>query len=223
MDRQQFLLRLRQAPRLPHKDRAILERCAGKAVLDVGCAGQDVQPGDPGWLHGRIRPVAKALDGVDADAASIVRLQEHGFEVHLPHEVAGLGRTWDVVVMADVIEHVDDPVSFLAVYAAYLSSPESVILVTTPNPFAARQFLHVLASGSVSVNPEHTMWLDPLTLFEVAARAGLEIRETFWLGYYYEVGALPFGERLLHRAAAVLARLRRYYSPNFMCVLGKPS
>lgn len=222
MDRRAFSEQVRRAPRLAHKDRAILERCAGKTVLDVGCAGQDVRPDDPGWLHGRIASVAASLRGVDVDKASVDLLRDRGWAVHLPDELAGSGERYDVVVMADVLEHVDDPVAFLRTYASFLRVPDGVVVVTTPNPFAARQFLRVLAGDRIAVNPEHTFWLDPMTLFEVAARAGLEVREIAWLadpGRTRGAGATA----VLERTAAVLGRWRRYFSPNFLCVVGTRS
>jgi 2-polyprenyl-3-methyl-5-hydroxy-6-metoxy-1,4-benzoquinol methylase len=218
MDKSAFFDRVRRERRLVDKDRFVLEHCRGKDVLDVGCVGQDVDYSDPNWLHARIEGVARSLAGVDVNEAGLAALRARGLCGFTPDELSRSGQRYDTIVMADVIEHVDNPVAFLRQYRGFLREGGDIV-VTTPNPFAAAQALRVLRFNTVSVNHEHTMWIDPKTFAEVARRSGVEIADFVWLRDY---GALPvtrFDQRLISELSAWMMAARRYYAPNYLVVL----
>lgn len=203
---------------LAQKDAEILDRCRGRTVLDVGCVGQDRGPESPRWLHRRVAGVAAGIDGVDVDREGIERLRAAGFRVHHAEDLAELDPQVEVVLMGDVIEHVDSPVELLATYARYLA-PGGRMLVTTPNPHRFRDALHILLRDDYPLNPEHTCWLCPRTALETARRAGLAVVDFRWLDESYRPADLPFAERWLQRVARLAAWLRTNWSPAFLLVL----
>jgi 2-polyprenyl-3-methyl-5-hydroxy-6-metoxy-1,4-benzoquinol methylase len=163
---------------------ALLENiCNGKNVLDVGCVGQDVQITNRNWLHQKILTVSNYAKGVDIDRINVLKMKKKGYDIVCPEELCREDK-FDVIVMADVIEHVDNPVLFLEEYSTYLNK-KGVIIVTTPNSNRALNFLSILFYNDYSINDEHTMWLCPKTLFEIISRVQiLEVRDFYWLDNY---------------------------------------
>lgn len=206
-------------PRLRARDEVLLERCQGRVVLDVGCVGQDAAPGAPRWLHGRLRAIAALTHGVDTAAEGVARLQAAGFHVFAPEALPPRPEGYERIVMADVIEHVNDPVALLR-WAAERLAVSGRILVTTPNPFAFRQLALIVRRGVISVNDEHTCWFDPRTLGEVTRRAGLVLEELEWLDDGAFAGTdCSRTERVVRTVGLAAARFRPYLAGSFLAVL----
>ena len=125
---------------------------------------------------------------------------------------------FDVIVISDVVEHVDDPVQLLNYYFHFLKKKGKMI-VTTPNPFSLRQTFNILLCNDISVNEEHTMWLDPRTFLEVLNRTCLSLESFYWLYEYYEINDLSVVKKILHHIYFLGYKIRKYYSPNLMFIL----
>lgn len=146
----------------------VVELCRGKHVLHVGCCDhlelirekmtQNV------YLHQEICRVATRCVGSDVSAKGIELLQELGFaDVFQPDQVPD--EDYDICLMADVIEHVGDVVTFLCSMRRYRFKS---LVVVTPNLFRARNFL---SSGEL-INTDHRYWFSPYTLSKVLVDAG---------------------------------------------------
>jgi len=196
-----------------HKEKIILEFCRNKSVLDVGCIGQDKSLNSQDWLHQRIKSVASELVGADTDTIHLAELKQKGFHISHPQELEGLNKKFDVIVMADVIEHVDDITAFLRFYMVFLKQNGSIV-ITTPNPFSIRQFFSILLYGKPSCNPEHTSWLDPLTMSELSSRVNLRLNLFCWLHEYSP--PMKLRNVFLFPFFKLVYSVRRYYSPNFL-------
>jgi 2-polyprenyl-3-methyl-5-hydroxy-6-metoxy-1,4-benzoquinol methylase len=124
------------------------------------------------------------------------------------------GRRFDLVFVVDVIEHVNDPVKLLADCAQALA-PGGVLLVVTPDvsSLAAR----LLGQRWWHFRLAHVGYFNATSMSKAAARAGLEIRATrrvrwfFPIRYLAERAAtyLPLG--WLNRGVERVAPLRRVY------------
>jgi SAM-dependent methyltransferase len=199
-----------------HKQAKILELCKGKKVLDVGCVGQDIDPNDKNWLHGNIKQVASSLKGCDINVVGIDSLKKQGWDIVQPDELLDLNQQYDVIVMGDVIEHVNDPGSFLSFYAQFLS-PNGILIVCTPNAYGVRYHLQVLFFGKPSTNPEHTLFLDPFVMLEMVSRIKLEFHDFYWLYEYTKPFSFP--QRIIRVISACFIAIRKYFRPNFLVVL----
>ncbi|MFN8242159.1 MAG: class I SAM-dependent methyltransferase [Bacteroidales bacterium] len=220
MDRDEIFRLVKKAPVL-YKDKEIINICRDKKVLDVGCAGQDFSVDDPAWMHGQISKVARELIGVDINIPKIQMINEKGFKVLTPEKLSESGSLFDIVTMADVIEHVNDPVTFLSFYSGFLKEGGRIV-ITTPNAHGIRNFTSIIIRNNYSVNPEHTFWFCPKTMLEVAERAGLRFSEFCWLNEYFTIKDMPgLKNRSIFLFNRMMKRLRSNFSPNFMIILEK--
>lgn len=220
MDKEQIFKQIIKSPET-EKNLIVPRLCKGLSVLDVGCVGQDYNYDNPLWLHNLIRSFSRSLDGVDIQNEGIKKLRSKGYSVYSAEELSISGKTYDVIVMSDVIEHVNDPVGFLRFYAGFLV-PGGKILITTPNAHGIRNFTSILIRNSYSVNPEHTLWLCPKTMLEISSRAGLNFSDFYWLKEYYplkEIKGLKY--RLTWRINRFFEKIRSNFHPNFLIILSR--
>jgi 2-polyprenyl-3-methyl-5-hydroxy-6-metoxy-1,4-benzoquinol methylase len=194
--------------------------CRGRKVLDVGCIGQDVTAETENWLHNEIKEVASDVTGVDISIEKIAAFNQLGYHMLNPSQLERENETYDVVIMADVIEHVNDPVVFLKSYAKYLNDSGKMV-ITTPNANRAVNFFSIFFFNNYSVNDEHTCWFCPKTLNEVVARSGLNIMEFYWLKKYYTYNEISFASKVVTGLADTMAAWRKSYHQNFMIVVSK--
>jgi 2-polyprenyl-3-methyl-5-hydroxy-6-metoxy-1,4-benzoquinol methylase len=228
--REDFEEALRQPSDVVPKEELICRLCAGKSVLDVGCVDESVESalaqGDR-WLHARISKVAKEAVGLDFLEGAVQALQTRGYAiVTADAESFSLGRTFEVVVAADIVEHLSNVGRFLDSARRHMSE-RSLLVITTPNPFNVEQFFHALVSGTVNVNPTHTQWFDPRTLRALLERHGFDVLRFHWVGTKYCYPLRPLGavrHRLLNRAAAAIMKRRPGCRRDFgmVCRLQRP-
>src|SRR3954468_18004353 len=138
----------------------------GGRLLDVGCG--------PGLLLDEARARGYETVGLELSRASA----QHGRDT-LGLDVRELAledfeddRAFDVVVLADVIEHLDDPVAGIARCAALLR-PGGVLCVVTPDPSSPTARL--AGARWWGFVPAHTCLLPRATLRELVAAAGLVV------------------------------------------------
>ena len=185
---------------------AVVDASRGRRVLDVGCAGHAHRIGDPDWLHARIASVAAHAVGIDIDTAGVAAVVAAGYHAVVASVDEGervreeLG-SFDVVIAADVIEHLRCPQSVLDLASAVLV-PGGELVVTTPNPFApwrVRAARRHLAADNV----DHVLLAFPSGIAEMADRADLQ------LASYASVGFRP-PHREVRRLLGELRMYRRW-------------
>ncbi len=161
----------------------------GRKIIHIGFADHvpliEQKLKDGRWLHARLCGVASRCAGVDTNAEAIELIGRnfgfddlHRFDAVAEAPPAALTtEDWDYLVAADVLEHVDNPVQFLASLAAKL--PVERIVITVPNAFAAANLFAIRRHQEV-INTDHRYWFTPYTLAKVGVRAGLEVEEFFY-------------------------------------------
>ena len=144
----------------------------GGRVLDVGCG--------TGGLTALVRDECSArVVGVEPDPLRAARARERGIEVHegvLTSSLASVLGTFDVVLYADVLEHLVDPLGELEKVAQFLA-PDGVIIISVPN--VAHWSVRVnLLRGRFNYAPmgimdaTHLRWFTSRTLLQLLKRAG---------------------------------------------------
>ncbi len=114
----------------------LLDKARGKTVLNVGAAGNAsvYLPDRPHlWLHTRLVNVAAEVVGLDIDPVETGIAAQHGVVIeHGNCEDARLDRTFDVVLMMEVIEHVDNLAAAIHNMLDHVA-PGGELVLTTPN------------------------------------------------------------------------------------------
>lgn len=146
------------------REEIIRKYIKGKNVLDVGPVGQT----EDYYLWGELKKEAASLTGIDIEASpddAIIRGNMESYD---------FGKKFDVIVLGDVLEHVDNQGFLLDNCRRHLRE-EGILIITTPN---ARWLTALEAT-----NPTHTLWHDRFTLSTMLARHGFEIS-----GFFYYCG-----------------------------------
>jgi SAM-dependent methyltransferase len=165
-----------------HRNQQILRFCREKFVLDLGCAGHDKfdkHMARDHWLHEQIRGVAKSVVGVDLDEQGVAFLRERGYDV-LVGDLERLAELpdpgpIDVILAADVIEHVSNPGLFLD-GAHRFFGPDTCMVLTTPNAFYWRNFVYTWQRRE-RVRTDHMCWYSHNTLQQLLERHGYRVED----------------------------------------------
>lgn len=176
-------------------------RPAGR-LLDVGCGH--------GLLLDEARRRGWSVTGLEVAADAAAHARALGLDVRETPVESLTDGAFDAIVLADVIEHLDDPVATVR-HCAGLLAGAGVLCVVTPDP--ASRTARLAGARWWALLPGHTFLLPRATLRTLLAAEGLEpvddrgLWRTFSLAYW--LGGL--GERTgsrLGRGAAALARTR---------------
>jgi predicted TPR repeat methyltransferase len=173
----------------------ILADCAGKKVLHLGCTNYPYTHDSiekEMLLHDAIKKVASDLYGFDADQAGIDILNELGFTniylANLEHlgDVA-LDDTFDVIIGGDMLEHLNNPGSFLHGIKRFMHADTRFIL-TTINAYGALRFLLYGFRGKRGrqefVHPDHVAYYSYSTLKVLVERHGMRLDSLL----FYDIG-----------------------------------
>jgi len=165
------------------KDR-IIEICTGKSVLHLGFIQHShlfrslIENNQ--WLHGNINAKANRLVGIDylEKDVNIIR-KEYNYECYacdvMQMQNLSISEIFDVVVCGELIEHLENPGLMLDGIKRFMS-PESLLIITTPNPWALRR-INLIRRGFGEekwLNPEHTCWFTYCTLSQLLRRKGFQ-------------------------------------------------
>lgn len=169
------------------RDPRALRPFEGLTLLDIGCGG--------GLISEPMSRMGFRVIGADASATNIRIARSHADETGVAveyragtaEELLAEGRTFDVVLNLEVVEHVADIESYMSA-AAGLIAPGGMTIVSTINKtlkalmlakFAAEYVLGWLPPGTHDWNK----FVAPGTLHGTLERAGLGIVETKGLAF----------------------------------------
>lgn len=147
---------------VPERKVFLTSYSTNKAVLHVGCVDWPVF--DPNNnLHLTIASVTDTLDCLDPDIKGLHELKQHytkGF--YFPStKVIPRNRTYELVIVPEVIEHVTNIQLFLA-------SLDEInfheIIITGPFPRPDLFVQHSETLYTETVHPDHKIWVSPYTL-----------------------------------------------------------
>lgn len=170
--------------KLSRREPLILNRCAGKRVLDLGFI-------DAGWtperiaggnlLHLWIKKAASLLVGVDLDDSfrHLLPAENENYRLFFGNvEDERMMSTlrefdFDVVVAAEILEHVDNPGLFLKSVKSVMK-PEATLVLTVPNGLRHQNAAYV-AQGVEMVHPDHNYWYSPTTIQTLLTKNGFHV------------------------------------------------
>lgn len=162
-------------------DRTLSQVPNARTLLDIGCAS--------GVLLEAAQARGLAATGLEPSHKLAAQAEARGLQVLcgvLPDERLA-GKSFDLVTLVDVIEHVPEPVPFLSAAAAHLAQ-EGTLLVVTPNleswasQLLGHRWWHFRAA--------HVGYFSPYSFRRAAGRAGLRVVERFSVRWYFPVDYL---------------------------------
>lgn len=175
----------------------------GKKILHIGFC--DHQPlleeriAKSLWLHAHLIRVGTRCVGIDIDedaVANVGRVTDiadiFAGDVTQPGLEIITNEAWDVVVFADVIEHIPDPRQFLGSFMKHYGTHVSNVLISVPNCQRIGSMKGAL-TGSEMINSDHSAEYTLFTLAKLANKSGLN-----QLKFYYTPYAnVPLWKRIL--------------------------
>ena len=144
---------------------------ASSSVLDVGC-------GDGFHLELlRARNPERRIAGVEFDPRAATRAREHGLDVRqAPIEDVRFDEPFDVALLVQTIEHLDDPPAALRAIRATLRPGGRLIVVTDNTRSLDRTWFAGRHWGGYHF-PRHLQLFDKGNLARLAGRCGFKVRE----------------------------------------------
>ncbi|MGB9456079.1 MAG: methyltransferase domain-containing protein [Bryobacteraceae bacterium] len=149
---------------------------AGRTVLDVGCVEHVVSnEASERWLHRRLVERAKSVLGIDVLESEVEELRKRGYNIICADAMtASLGKTFDVIVAGEVIEHVVNPGALLTNLRRHLNENGRLVL-TTPNAFFFLNALMALFPWQKRRwHPDHVAWYEPYVLSTMLRKTGYD-------------------------------------------------
>jgi SAM-dependent methyltransferase len=178
-------IKLPKVPVVYGRQDVILTRCRDKQVLHLGCADEGhlyerFKRGE--LMHQRLGAVSKELWGVDIDEKGIDYLRCQGFGNLLVGDVCTLDRQqalrnrfFDVIVVSEVLEHLQNPGFFLEGVKRFMKPGETELIVTVPNAFRIDN-LFWLFRGVEYVHPDHYYWFSYYTACHLLEKKGFDVK-----------------------------------------------
>lgn len=161
--------------------------CHKKKVLHIGCADHALsiknKANEKRWLHGLIESKADFLVGVDISKDGVEEAKKFTSTIVKLMDVT---QQWDtefndlkfnLAVFGEVIEHVDNPISFLQSFNEMSKGCVERILVTVPNAWKIRGLFHTIKHNSELVNTDHRFWFTPFTITKVLYRSDWRVEQ----------------------------------------------
>jgi SAM-dependent methyltransferase len=173
----------------------ILELCSGKRVLHLGCTNAPYTEEairDNMLLQFALEKVAADVWALDADRQGIEILESHGSKQILFGDLENLDdldldQEFDVIVAGEMIEHLNNPGSFIKGVKRFMNR-DSILLLTTINAYCAMRFFYYGFRGrngrSEPVHPDHVAYYSYSTLKVLLDRHDLPIDRFL----YYDIG-----------------------------------
>lgn len=167
------------------RDKWLIDLVKNKLILHVGCTDHPITAAkiaNGKILHGQLLQSADQVVGLDYDSEGVSRLRElypeHEFIVHnaeqLPDCDALKDRKFQMVVAADVVEHLSNFGMFLDGAKSLLANDGRLVL-TTPSAFSIKRMAPMAVLGIERVHPDHTAYYSLATLKRILSRYGFEI------------------------------------------------
>ena len=162
---------------------AIIDNYArGKKVLNVGSAGGVelyLPDNKEMWLHERLLKVADDVVGVDIDQENLAHAEKHGYSMLEENcETMNLAQKFDLIVMFDVIEHVNAPVTAVNNLLQHLVEGGK-LLITTPNATAGGTYIRCMTRKRINVFNDHVAVYYPEHFQVICDRIGAQLTEMY--------------------------------------------
>lgn len=146
----------------------IFDIVENKKVLHLGCTDHlsiikyKLERGI--YLHRQLSYVTNKCLGIDINREAADFLKSEGINNIIISDITKPGikpicqENWDFLLMAEVLEHIGDPVSFLKEIKNNYKDYIHGVIITVPNVFGLIHLSPALNTGTESINSDHRYW-----------------------------------------------------------------
>lgn len=212
----------------------IVRLAAGRRVLHIGMGGYIDDAAKtaayvtldlPRSLHVRLGQTAAELVGLDINPVAIEAMKTLVpgdyvvGDLMAPGLAERLGRRFDLVVFAEVIEHLDCFRSALGNIRDILG-PGGEVLISTANAYALER-IGKMVFGYEAVHDEHTSYFSYMTMRRLLAMNGFEMTH-FRFNYEKRYRFTGIAERIAYAAMVGTGKILPQFSEGIL-LLARPS
>ena len=205
------------------KNAKILELCKGKRVLDIGMGGyiDDDDKNNAYYeqdllttLHGQISQCTESLDGLDMNpkAIDLVSKTFNGQyfleDLTKPGLETTIGKQYELIVLGDVIEHLDACQPALKNLGRLLA-PGGQLIISTVNAYYIESLIKMLFRYE-SVHEEHTAYFSYITMRRLLSMNGFKVDE-----FMYYAKRMKKFDSLAHRIGYSAGQLFTHFFPQY--------
>ncbi len=170
------------------------EQVTRKKVIHIGyCDHPDIvdfKIKNDIWLHKRISEKAEQCLGIDLNRTAVEYIRAkygyHGYCLDIIRdELPGTIKSekWDYVLLPEVLEHLNEPVTFLTQIREKFGDIASHLIITVPNALRLANIENIFYNKEY-INSDHRWWFTPYTLSKISGVAGLNIEAVFFVESY---------------------------------------
>ncbi len=156
----------------------IKEICVWKKILHIWCIGNSYKSNskyEP-WLHKEICDVSKKCIWIDLFKDRIIEAEKLSWSkiVYWNAQEFDIWEKFEVIVAWEIIEHLDNFVSFFDSLKKH-SDKDTIIILTTPNVFNFSSLLRILFTWKPIFDKDHVVYFDEFTLWQMLKRHWFDI------------------------------------------------
>lgn len=215
------------------RERFLQEYAKGKVVLHGGCVDSGLfeeRKTSKILLHDLLGESAKKLVGVDVDKKGIEEMINLGYKdvYYGDLEHWDYPEKFDLIVLGEIIEHVDNCGAFLQSVTKYCN-PSTEVIFTTPNNYYFLYWIYTLL-GKESIHPDHNYLFSFYSIKSLLGKFGFDIMQNIvvWEKVDFNRVTDTKGKRLVKNIAASFVnvfQLLKYITPQYgkgIIVIAKP-
>lgn len=137
------------------------------------------------WLHGRLVEKCKKCFGVDISQEAVDFVKQLGYNDILCADILkedillNQDDIWDYILLGEMLEHVDNPVTFLSKIRNMYGQRINRIIITVPNIFNCYN-ANMINKGIEHINSDHRYWFTPYTILKILYQSGFEFENIYF-------------------------------------------
>ena len=158
-----------------------------KKIIHLGCADHkeiiEYKMKNNIWLHGRLTETTNKCLGVEINSISVDLLKD---KYQIDNVICANiltdtkkilnNENWDYLVLGEVLEHIDNPVSFLKEIRINAQDRLKKIVISVPNAFAWH-YINNAYKNKEHINSDHRYYFTAYTLGKIITMAGYKVKD----------------------------------------------
>lgn len=181
--------------RLYSRTEKLLEILGGGYVIHIGCCDHlpliQEKIKSHAWLHGLLDECCAYVCGIDINPKAVEHVNSNKYAKHnvICADITSSNlsnifqKKFDYVLLGEILEHVDNPVTFLTKMKRNFSKYgfDGKYIITVPNAFCFQKNQYL--KGIEGINTDHRYWFTPYTISKVMYRSDIYPEEIIFVDY----------------------------------------